>query len=97
VVGSRRHTKWSVLKKGLSETMGSDDGALTKVRDPVVAVVRWIKARSPKEKTYLGIAGAFVVGHAILPWIWENMFVIGTPTTCNLIHWDGINNACCSF
>jgi hypothetical protein len=62
LAGSRRHTKWSVLRKGLSETMGSDDGAITKVRDPLVAVVRWVKARSPKEKTYLGAAAAFVVG-----------------------------------
>jgi hypothetical protein len=40
--------------------MGSEDG-LSKVRDPLVALVRWIKSRSPKEKAYLlGMAGILV-------------------------------------
>ncbi len=41
--------------------MGSDD-AIGKVRDPLVAVVRWAKSRSAKEKMYLMAAGAFLVG-----------------------------------
>lgn len=41
---------------------GSDDG-ISKVKDPIVAIVRWIKSRSSREKTYLGGLAAFVVSH----------------------------------
>lgn len=36
---------------------GSDDG-ISKVKDPIVAIVRWIKSRSSREKTYLGGASS---------------------------------------
>eukprot|EP00798_Chlamydomonas_sp_ICE-L_P024020 gene24020-9595_t len=39
--------------------MGSDDG-MSKVRDPIVAVIRWVKSRSPREKTLLGAIGGFI-------------------------------------
>ena len=42
---------------------GSDDG-MAKIRDPVVAVVRWVKSRSPREKTVLGAFGGFLVSRA---------------------------------
>mmetsp|Transcript_6274 Transcript_6274/g.13783 ORF Transcript_6274/g.13783 Transcript_6274/m.13783 type:complete len:280 (-) Transcript_6274:393-1232(-) len=41
--------------------MGSDD-TLGKVKDPLVAVVRWVKTRSPREKALLGaLAGVLAL------------------------------------
>ena len=34
--------------------MGSDD-TLGKVKDPLVALIQWIKTRSPREKLMMGI------------------------------------------
>lgn len=43
--------------------MGSDNdsGKMGKVRDPLVALVRWVKSRTTREKLYLGILGGFLV------------------------------------
>ncbi|KAG2482328.1 hypothetical protein HYH03_018737 [Edaphochlamys debaryana] len=40
--------------------MGSDD-TLGKVKDPLVAVVQWVKSRPPRTKTGLGVLGALLL------------------------------------
>lgn len=41
--------------------MGSDDTISGRVKDPVVTLVRWVKSRTPRVKTFLGsIAGLLV-------------------------------------
>ena len=49
--------------------MGSDDGVGKAVKDPLVAVVRWFKARSQKEKTLLGC----VEGVLLLLVLWRTI------------------------
>lgn len=48
--------------------MGSDD-TLSKVKDPVLAIVRWIKSRSAREKLILGC----VAGLALLLILWRTI------------------------
>ncbi|KAL6758653.1 KDEL receptor B [Haematococcus lacustris] len=48
--------------------MGSDD-TLGKVRDPIVAVVRWIKTRSVREKTIMGC----LLGILVLLVMWRTI------------------------
>jgi hypothetical protein len=47
----------------LSTCIAGSDDTIGKVRDPLVAVVRWVKSRSPREKLYLGALGAFLVSN----------------------------------
>lgn len=37
------------------------DDKLSKVKDPLLSAVRWLKTRSPKEKTILGCIAGFLV------------------------------------
>lgn len=46
---------------GAQHRGGDDDNKLAKVRDPLLAVSRWIKLRSPKEKMGLGALAGVVV------------------------------------
>ncbi len=45
--------------------MGSDDGG-ARIKDPLVAVIRWLKSRSPREKTILGCIAGVLVSQALL-------------------------------
>lgn len=38
------------------------EAKLGKVKDPVVRVVKWIKSRSPREKSIMGCLGGLLVG-----------------------------------
>ncbi|GFH12372.1 uncharacterized protein HaLaN_08042 [Haematococcus lacustris] len=67
VLAKYRTSKWSLLVKGVEE-MGSDD-TLGKVRDPIVAVVRWIKTRSVREKTIMGC----LLGILVLLVMWRTI------------------------
>jgi ER lumen protein retaining receptor len=40
--------------------MGSDD-TLGKVKDPVVAIIKWVKSRSSREKLMMGVAAGMLV------------------------------------
>lgn len=40
--------------------MGSDDG-LSKVKDPILNAIKWLKSRSPREKTAMGAVAGILV------------------------------------
>ena len=46
---------------GLGDVGGGKDDKLAKVKDPLLATVRWLKRRSPREKLILSGAGAILV------------------------------------
>jgi hypothetical protein len=41
--------------------MGSEEKLLKPVKDPLLAAVRWVKARNQQEKIVLGIGAGFLV------------------------------------
>jgi len=66
--------------------MGSED-KLKPVKDPLLAVVRWVKSRNMKEKTGLGVAAGVVL--LLLLWLviddHDNLFVMSET-----VHFAGI-------
>mmetsp|Transcript_20267 Transcript_20267/g.56201 ORF Transcript_20267/g.56201 Transcript_20267/m.56201 type:complete len:281 (-) Transcript_20267:360-1202(-) len=67
--------------------MGGEDKLLKPVKDPILAGVRWVKQRNPKEKTALGAAA----GIALLFLLWlviedhDNLFIMS-----EVVHFLGI-------